>query len=226
MIEEHEERRGYLRATLWNDVVVNIHWSTPLGAFILGHFAFVPAFWLGVCLIIFIHEVGHAAMVWMLGGHVDELEVDGAGGRCTFYGELSEIDHALIAWGGVLAQAVLLALTYLLLQTLGSPRSIHWKELAYAFTRINVLFIAFNLLPVRSLDGKEAWPLIPILYEKLRSTPSSKSKVGARQAKTKMTEKSKAKPVDPAVAAAKVEEMLDSLKDKVMTEETKKSKSD
>ena len=61
---------------------IRLHWTLPLGAFAMGRFAFVPAFWLGFVLLILIHELGHALFVMRYRLGLSEIAVHGAGGYC------------------------------------------------------------------------------------------------------------------------------------------------
>jgi Zn-dependent protease len=160
---------GFLHLGSIRDVPIRLHWSMPIGAFVFGHFRIIPWFWLSFFLLVLIHEIGHAIMVWTVRAHVIAIDVNGAGGLCHWEGEVGEIGRALIAWGGVLAQLVLLAATYAWLTFIGPPRSELGAGLAMAFTETNLTLVAINLIPVPGLDGSEAWPLFPALVRRWRA---------------------------------------------------------
>jgi Zn-dependent protease len=69
------------------------------------------------------------------------------------------VQRAAIAWGGVLAQLALLIPALAVALFLPAPQSAFLAELLEAFTRTNAILIAFNLIPIKPLDGAEAWPL-------------------------------------------------------------------
>jgi Zn-dependent protease len=82
----------------------------------------------------------------------------------------SRVDRALIAWGGVLAQAIV-----------GIPLALYAALVGYTpFAALNAVLVilggyslcaaAFNLLPVRPLDGSVAWDLIPAYLEQKRQS--------------------------------------------------------
>jgi Zn-dependent protease len=145
---------------------IRMHWSTPLGL-LLGSFFQWPIA-LGTGLVIVLHELGHALMVKRAGARVVRIDVLPFGGRCLWKGQLGPTRRAAIAWGGVLAQLLLLLVTVALLAVLGFPHAGLLDDLAISFTLINGLFIFTNLLPVEPLDGAEAWPLLALAWRKSR----------------------------------------------------------
>ncbi len=159
-------KNGFLTIGSFRRAPIRLHWTLPLGAFFFGHFQFVPGFWLAFTLLILIHELGHAFMVVLCKQRVLAVDVQGFGGLCTWDGAVTEMQRCAIAWGGVLAQAALLIVTYVALMVFGRPTSgIGWDIVA-AFTTTNLYIIGFNLLPMPPLDGVEAWRIIPLLRER------------------------------------------------------------
>lgn len=151
--------RGYLTLVSIRGVPVRAHWTVPLGAFLLSGGRLAPGLWLGVFLVIALHEAGHALMVHRF--RLVNLGVDltGFGGRCRWAGHPSAVERAAIAWGGVLAQFALLV-PALLVAFLAPPfENAFAAQLLHAFTRTNAVLIVLNLLPIPPLDGAEAWPL-------------------------------------------------------------------
>jgi len=136
---------------------IRIHWSTPLVAFALTSFSFVPGAWLGFLVLVLVHELGHAALVRAFGAHVVSVNATGLGGTCEWYGDVTAKQRAIIAWGGVLAQGALYIVARFAAIILPSWGFI--GQLMYSLTVTNILLIAVNLLPIRPLDGAEAWRL-------------------------------------------------------------------
>ena len=99
---------GYLTVGSWDGAPIRIHWTTAVAAFLFGAGRWTPAFWLGFCLVILVHELGHALMVHRVGGRVDSIDVTGWGGHCVWSGDPTAFEDALVAAGGVLAQVVVL----------------------------------------------------------------------------------------------------------------------
>lgn len=136
-----------------------LHWSLALGLLAFGGFAFVPGFWLGFTVLILVHELGHAYLVRRLGYDVEAVVVHGFGGFCSWNGRASRLEHSVIAWGGVVAQALLLAGTFAYVQIMGPATSAFGFHLQDAWIRANLWIMALNLLPVAPLDGAEAWQI-------------------------------------------------------------------
>jgi Zn-dependent protease len=167
--------RGYLTIARFRGAPIRIHWSTPVGALVFTRFMFLPGAWLGFFLIVLLHELGHAVLVRAARMQVVSIDVLGFGGLCRWYGVPSPRWRALIAWGGVFAQALLLVGTLLTLLVLPPIRSTFLGQLFDTFLWTNGFIIALNLLPIPPLDGAEAWPLLGMLRDrrpKRRAAPA------------------------------------------------------
>lgn len=150
---------GWLQIGKWRGVPIKAHWSTPIGPILFSRFEWEPGIWVGVIVLILLHEVGHAVLARARGMHVTQIRLHMLGGECGYSGWPTPIDTSIIAWGGVLAQGVgaLAALAFL---TLGPPPTgIFTSGFAYAFTWANLYIAVLNLLPIPGLDGWEAWQL-------------------------------------------------------------------
>ncbi|HVO30658.1 MAG TPA: M50 family metallopeptidase, partial [bacterium] len=144
---------------------LRIHWTAPLGALFFGHFRFVPGFWIGFLVLILFHEMGHAAFVLANGARATSVDVHGLGGLCWWNGRVTPMGRAAIAWGGVLAQALLGVLAWQYFRAV-PPDSAVTAQLAWVFSTTNLWMIGINLIPVRPLDGAEAWPIVPMLLSR------------------------------------------------------------
>jgi hypothetical protein len=152
--------RGYWSAFRVRGAPVRFHWTIPLGALVFGGFRFVPAFWAAFFFLILIHEMGHAFLVRAFGHRVMSIDILGFGGFCRWSGVATKSERGAIAWGGVLAQAVALVVTFALLLILGRPTTVYGAQVAEVFISTNLWLIALNLLPVPPLDGAEAWSFV------------------------------------------------------------------
>lgn len=161
-------RTGYLRAGAIAGVPIHLHASLPIGPLLFSGFQVRPGLWVGVLVIVLVHELGHAAMARARGCAVDRIEMHALGGACLTH-TATPLDRIAIAWGGVLAQAWL-ALATVALGLIVPVTTPFWADVADAFVFANLLIAALNLLPFGPLDGKTAWQIVPALRAHLRAT--------------------------------------------------------
>ena len=151
-------------------VPLRIHWSAPIGALLIGGLS--PVFWFAFFVIIVLHELGHALLVRHYKLSVLSIDLTGFGGMCRWYGSPTARQRAVIAWGGVAAQALLLVLSLVAVLVFGWPRSGIGRQLTSAFINTNAMLIVLNLLPMPPFDGAEAWKLLSPWYRRLRNRTS------------------------------------------------------
>jgi hypothetical protein len=145
---------GALVVLLLSELLVRVRWTLPLLFVCTGCFNLASA--LGCFLVVVAHEAGHAAIARWRGLYVVEIQVHGLGGQCL-HTVGTPLDASFIAWGGVLAQALILGIVW--------PLNQHWPfstflgSFFYGLTVPNILMILLNLMPFGRLDGVEAWHL-------------------------------------------------------------------
>ncbi|MFO0598501.1 MAG: hypothetical protein U0228_24560 [Myxococcaceae bacterium] len=155
---------GFLILGRWRGTAVRLHLLAPIVW--LLYLSNLPASLLGGALVglvtlIFVHELGHAVLVRSYGAHVNALDFLPFGGECAWQGSVTPLGHSVIAWGGVLAQAVLLAVTEGVLAVMGRPDQPLLVGLVHMLTVSNVYMIVLNLVPIPPLDGSRAWAVVP-----------------------------------------------------------------
>jgi len=148
---------GYLTLFRLGGTPVRMHWSAPVAALLFGGLGLRPWLWLGFLLLILVHEVGHLTLIWRRGLAPATVDLHGLGGLCLYSEVPSTLDHAVVAWGGVLAQATLGAATVAAVLVFGEPTDEIGAELVHAFTWSNLVLAGLNLLPFAPLDGHQAW---------------------------------------------------------------------
>ncbi len=159
---------GYVTLGRVYNVPIRLHWSAAVGALIFGRFRFVPGFWLGFFGLILVHELGHLLLVRARKLRALEVVVHGFGGHCKHEAG-SPYDQAIIAWGGVLAQFLILYIPTRILLALGHWPAGAWShQLLGALLDTNLFLILFNLAPFPPLDGAWAWKLPGMWMEKRR----------------------------------------------------------
>ena len=132
---------GYLTLGSPGGVPVRVHWTAPLGAVVLSGLSWRPGAWLGFLVLILAHELGHAALVKLNRLQVVEVMIHAIGGECRWYGNATEVQRSVVAWGGVLAQALLLVVALVARQVVGLPSA----------------FVARKDLPATDLAGLIAY---------------------------------------------------------------------
>jgi Zn-dependent protease len=159
-------QHGYFTVGRLRGVPIRLHWTLPVGALIFAGLS--PVIWLAFAVIVLVHEGGHALLVRRYGYQVLSIDLTGFGGMCRWAGRPTLHERGVIAWGGVLAQALLLAVTVGVIAIVGWPTTALGASLAYAFTRTNAAIIVLNLLPMPPFDGAEAWSLVWRNIQRLR----------------------------------------------------------
>ena len=139
-------RNGFFSLGRWWRIPVQIHWTTPLGIFLLGHLKFRPGYWLGMFLLVLWHELGHAFWVRRYAGRVLAIELNLIGGLCRWRGDLTSFQRAVVAWGGVLAQGIVLLVAIVIRISLGAYWNLYLQDLVYTWTWTNLWMIGLNLL--------------------------------------------------------------------------------
>jgi stage IV sporulation protein FB len=150
---------GYFRVGRLAGVDLRLHWSVPVGALVFGSLRFEPVLWLAFLAVILVHDLGHALLVWGAGFRITGVDVTGFGGQCRWRGKADALEQAIIAWGGVLAQSLLLVATLLVRAFVGRATGHAASLIEHAFIEINLWIVAINLLPFPPLDGARAWSL-------------------------------------------------------------------
>lgn len=146
-------------------IPIRLHWTLPLSALLVGRLRFAPGAWLGLLLVVLVHELGHAALVRRYGFEVEAVELLAWGGECRFTGRPTRWQESVIAWGGVLAQALLLPVGYFLAPRIPNEFA---AEVLASFGHSSLLLIAMNLCPVPPLDGSRAWRLVGMAWRRIR----------------------------------------------------------
>ena len=125
-----------------------------------------PPAWLALTIV---HELGHALVARNLGLQVHAIKLQLLGGVCEDELPWSELDDVLIAWSGVLAQIIVLAVMLPLSHLAPSaPAALHYvlQPLFVVFIIVNSATCVINLLPVAPLDGHRAWRTVPWLWNR------------------------------------------------------------
>lgn len=160
-------------------VPVYAHWSLLLLGVVVLIAAFqkpaqVLAAWTAYFSIILIHECGHMIAAQRKGCRVISIELYPIHGTCRFEEPWSRYDHAVIAWGGVVAQAMIGVPLALLVGFVGFTPIDALNVAIGILSYYNLALAVFNLFPVAPFDGVAAWPLFSELIKRMRNRQNSR----------------------------------------------------
>lgn len=189
--------RGAVTLFRYRGVPIRAHWTLPLVALLMGGLRFAPGAWGGWILVVLLHEMGHAFWALRYRMEVREILLHGFGGHCAYAGLPSPRERAVVAWGGVMAQAILFAIALPVSALVPAPNA-HVADLYSVLTASNLYVALLNLLPIRPLDGAEAWKLVPLL---VRTEPPVRAKEVAK-ARSSLTPRTLGEAVGPVDADA------------------------
>lgn len=116
--------------------------------------------------VILIHECGHMLVAQRKGCTVFSIELYPIWGITRFQEPYSAYDHYVIAWGGVLAQAVVGVPIVAWIEKFGYTRFEPFNAILVILGFFSLSMAVFNLLPMRPLDGAIAWRLFPALLSR------------------------------------------------------------
>ncbi|HEX3745464.1 MAG TPA: hypothetical protein VHW09_16085 [Bryobacteraceae bacterium] len=154
-------------------VAVYVHWSVlVIGIVILAELTHKAASTLtgmaAYLAVLIVHESGHLMMARRRGYQAFSMALYPIFGLARFEAPDSRIDRALIAWGGVLAQAALALPLTLYIALAGYTPFEPVNAVLAILGGYSLLVACFNLLPVRPLDGSKAWDIVPAWIEQRR----------------------------------------------------------
>ena len=167
-------------------VRVYVHWSLLLVAALILFGAIerpaeTLAAWISYFSAILIHECGHMLVAQWKGYQVTAIDLFPIHGRVHSTEPWSRYDDALIAWGGVLAQAVVAVPLLTWVAIFGFTRT-DAANVAIGILGYYSLFVAlFNLIPAPCFDGAKAWYLIPELIKRARTAQTKPERVVGRR---------------------------------------------
>ena len=129
------------------------------------------ATFLAYFVIILAHEVGHAWVARRHGFAVFALRIYPVLGLCQHERPFLESQRIAIAWGGVAAQALLIAagITVTEVASLaGMTLPPTLDSVLMVWVVVNLMILLFNLWPVPPLDGATAWRVLPLMWKRWR----------------------------------------------------------
>jgi ABC-type tungstate transport system substrate-binding protein len=108
--------RGSLRIARWQGSSLRLHWSFPVGvALFTGWMGLAPGAWVGFLVVSMVHLLGHQLLAFTCRIDVEASVLHLLGGdvRPRAGSVTTPIRRAVVGWGGLLAQAILLGIVEL-----------------------------------------------------------------------------------------------------------------
>lgn len=151
-------------------VKVYVHWSVLAigGLFLIG--ALERPWEIMVALfsyygVLLLHECGHMIAAQRKGCRVNWITLYPILGLVSFDQPYSRYDHAVIAWGGIVAQSLVGIPIVVWLSIFGYSKFEASNVALGIWGYMSLGLAVFNLIPVRPLDGAMAWTLFPELFK-------------------------------------------------------------
>jgi hypothetical protein len=169
---------------------MSLHWSLLAGAAVAGGFAVRPGAWLGYALVLLTHVAGHALVAAVSGRRVEVVRVHASGGSIGWSGVVTAEQRGLVAWGGLLAQGLLLGGAAL---WPAPPEGTFAGDLRHALVLVNGVVLAVNALPFPGTDGFDAlrllvFPEAPFTLPRRAPRPAKKPRAKGLEAEVEQLE--------------------------------------
>ena len=116
--------------------------------------------------VILVHEIGHLVAAQRLGCNVYAIKLYPFFGITTFQTPWSRFDHCVIAWSGVIAQAIIAVPLVLWVSVFGYTRLEAINAIFAILGYFSLGIVIVNLLPIPPFDGAIAWGLLTALRER------------------------------------------------------------
>lgn len=155
--------RGSLTLARWRGSSLQLHWSFPIGvALFTGWMGFAPGAWVGFLVLSMVHLLGHQLLAVTCRTDVEAsvLHLLGADVRPRAGSVTTPMRRAAVAWGGLLAQAILLGVVELAVAMRGWPSTPFFAQLCRALVWSNMALLGLHLLPLPGTDSWETWRLL------------------------------------------------------------------
>lgn len=150
-------------------VPVNVHWSLSviLVLVFLGGLSDISllvgavSFW----SVMLIHEIGHMWFATRLGLSTVKIDLYPVHGVCYNHSADNDYENYLVAWGGVVVQAIVFTPCIIIYHLFGDylPWFVNTPLIFLGYVSAGIAII--NLVPSRGLDGGKCWRAIPLYFQ-------------------------------------------------------------
>ena len=109
-----------------------------------------------------IHELGHMLLASKLGLKTYRINLFLIHATCERQLANTDFENYLVAWGGVLAQAVFFIPSIIIFHSFTDQLPDYLLVALFFLGHVSLLTALFNLLPLPSFDGGSCWKAIPL----------------------------------------------------------------
>jgi stage IV sporulation protein FB len=165
----------------WFHATLRVHVSVVVAVGILAFAAVESPAYAAVVLfsllgLILLHELGHALVARHFGYSTTAIWFSLLHGRCEYESPDSAWERSLVAWGGVLAQAVI-AIPICVIDALWHGPVWVLGPAVLILGYWSLVLIMLNLLPLHGFDGKQAWRIVPLIRKQLAARRAMRTAV-------------------------------------------------
>ncbi|OAL60559.1 hypothetical protein A6R74_17690 [Halomonas sp. ALS9] len=166
----------YIKLFVICGVPVFMHWSLSMVLLLLVLYSAADVSMLIAAIsfftIMFFHELGHMWFAAKLGLKSLKIKLYLFHGRFCFEESNNEYHTCLVAWGGVVVQAIIFIPCIVIFSLYSDvlPWFVNLPLVILGY--INALIAVFNLIPAKGLDGRRCWKSISLYFRYGRSKAS------------------------------------------------------
>lgn len=167
----------------WFGIDVSLHWTVLLAFpwlyMMLHSFLQAAVGLVAVVALHIVHESGHVILARRYHLYVESVTLLGLHGRTELGTNGTLRESVLIAWGGVIAQLLLLFVSWLAIWLLPAFSGfLGWLLLpvGVVFTEWNIFLILVALLPIGPTDGGLTWRGPPMLWREWTARRRNKAR--------------------------------------------------
>ncbi len=164
------EEFRYISLFKFQKVPIYAHWSLciiMLFVVVLSfQYSFIFVSVISILAIMLIHELGHLLLANKLGLKTYRINLYLIHASCERHLSNSEYENHLVAWGGVLAQAVVFVPSLLFFHIFINDLPDYLLISLFFLGHVSLLTALFNLLPLPYFDGSSCWKALPLFFKK------------------------------------------------------------
>ena len=170
----------YIKIISIKGIPVYFYWLLNILLLLIGVTAIInqsiPIGLVALLFILVVHELGHAWFASRLGLNTYLIKIYPWGGVCTYESSRIEYNNNIVAWGGVVAQAIIFIPALLIMYFFGDLMSENMNELLLYLGKYNAIIALVNLIPIKPLDGASCWRTVPLFFKYGRIQKKTKLK--------------------------------------------------